>query len=121
MKYLYSAYTFHCSSKIERMARETMDVCLRGLKENNRFDRKQCFIISHINFGEVACTFKFRRQPFLKKLNDTTNNNLLFIRRKMAFKYMIYANSLSLSNSPLLLHSEDVKDLSQMYPTLYLE
>ena len=69
MKYLYSAYTFHCSSKMERMARETMDVCLRGLKENNkdRLDRKQCLIISHINFRECRLHIQIPSTTFLEK------------------------------------------------------
>ena len=48
--------------KFQTMARETMDVCLRVLKESNksRFDsysvRNSVSIISHITFGIVTCT-----------------------------------------------------------------
>ena len=49
----------HCfSKKFQRMARETMDICLRVLKESNksRFDsysvRKSALLISHITFRD---------------------------------------------------------------------
>ena len=54
-------FTFF-QKKFQRMAREAMDVCLRGLKESNksRFDsysvRKSTLIISHITFRVVAST-----------------------------------------------------------------
>ena len=50
-------FSVHCfSKKFQRMARDAMDVCLRGLKERNknRFDsynvRNTVMIISHITF-----------------------------------------------------------------------
>ena len=52
------------SKKIERMAREAIDVCLPVLKESNqsRFDsysvRNSVLIISHITFGDCCVHMK---------------------------------------------------------------
>ena len=60
-----------------------MDVCLRVLKESNksRFDsysvRNSALIISHINFGVVACTFfptTFLEIAVLETRNGVVNN-----------------------------------------------
>ena len=62
----------HCfSKKFQRMAREAMDLCLRGLKESNksRFDsysrQEQC--IDHVPYylSGLSCA-QFFRQPFSK-------------------------------------------------------
>ena len=64
----------HCSSKkFERMARETMDKCLRVLKESNksRFEgysvRNSELIVSHIITSRDCRVHNFFRQPFSKK------------------------------------------------------
>ena len=61
-------FLVHCfSNKFQRMAREAMDVCLRGLKESNksRFDsysvKNKC--IDHIPYYLSG----FSRAPFLRQ------------------------------------------------------
>ena len=63
-------FLVHCfSKKFQRMAREAMDVCLRGLKETTKVgstatvSRTSVLIISHITFVSRA---QFLRQPFSK-------------------------------------------------------
>ena len=65
-------FLVHCfSKKFQRMARNSMDVCLRVLKESNksRFDsysvRNSVLIISHITFRDCRVHI-FLRQPFSK-------------------------------------------------------
>ena len=52
---------FNCSKKLERMARETTDICLPVLKESNksRFDSYSVrnSVLIRFPFGIVPCTF----------------------------------------------------------------
>ena len=62
---------FWSSKKVERMAREAMDICLPGLKESNKsgFDsfsvRNSVLSISHITFQD-CCVRSFSDNLFSK-------------------------------------------------------
>ena len=96
----------HCSSKkFERMARETMDKCLRVLKESNksRFEsyrvRNSELIVSHIITFQDCRVHIFFRQPFSKKLYAQGAHDMQY-SRKTSWNKQHFSGASKLSDTP---------------------